>query len=55
MFKQAGLRLKKQKCQLLMKSVNYLGHIIDQNDIRPSSTKFKVIKVVHYDPLQPTK
>ena len=44
-FKQAGLRLKKQKCQFLMKSVDYLGHIIDQHGIRPSGTKVEAIKV----------
>ena len=43
-FKQAGLRLKKQKCQFLMKSVDYLGHVIDRHGIRPSSTKVKAIK-----------
>ena len=43
-FRQAGLRLKKQKCQFLAKSVEYLGYTIDQQGIHPSEEKVKAIK-----------
>ena len=43
-FRQAGLRLKKQKCQFLVKSVDYLGYTIDQQGIHPSEGKVKAVK-----------
>ena len=43
-FRQAGLRLKKQKCQFLVKSVEYLGFTIDQQGLHPSAEKIKAIK-----------
>ena len=43
-FHQAGLRLKKQKCQFLAKSVEYLGFTIDQQGVHPSEGKVKAIK-----------
>ena len=38
-FCQAGLRLKKQKCQFLVKSVDYLGYTVDQQGIHPSKVE----------------
>ena len=35
-FRQAGLRLKEEKCQFLVKSVDYLGYTIDQQGIHPT-------------------
>ena len=43
-FCQAGLCLKKQKCQFLIKSVDYLGYTIDQQGIHPSEDKIKAVK-----------
>ena len=43
-FCQAGLRLKKQKCRILAKSVEYLGFTIDQQGVHPSEGKVKAIK-----------
>ena len=43
-FCQAGLRLKKQKCQFLVKSINYLGYTIDQKGIHPFEGKVKAVK-----------
>ena len=43
-FRQAGLRLKKQKCQFLVKSVDYLGYTIDQKDIHPFEGKVEAVK-----------
>ena len=43
-FHQAGLRLKKQKCRFLAKSVEYLGFTIDQQGVHPSEGKVKAIK-----------
>ena len=39
-----GLRLKKQKCQFLVKSVDYLGYTIDQKGIRPFEGKVEAVK-----------
>ena len=38
-LKEHGLRLKKDKCDLLTSSVEYLGHLIDQDAIRPLPSK----------------
>ena len=43
-FRQAGLRLMKQKCRFLAKSVEYLGFTIDQQGVRLSEGKVQVIK-----------
>ena len=43
-FRQAGLRLKKQKCRFLAKSVEYLGFTIDQQGVHPSEGKVQAIK-----------
>ena len=43
-FRQAGLRLKKQKCQFLVKSVDYLGYTIDQKGIHPFKGKVEAVK-----------
>ena len=34
-LKTAGFRLKMEKCQFLQPEVQYLGHIIDKNGIKP--------------------
>lgn len=41
-----GLRLKRQKCTLLQDKVNYLGHIIDRNGLRPVTDKVAAVKDV---------
>ena len=43
-FRQVGLHLKKQKCQFLIKSVDYLGYTIDQQGIHSSEDKVKAVK-----------
>ena len=43
-FRQTGLCLKKQKCQFVVKSVDYLGYTIDQQGIYPSQGKVKAVK-----------
>ena len=43
-FRQAGLCLKKQKCQFLVKSVDYLGYTIDQKGIHPFEGKVEAVK-----------
>ena len=40
----AGLTLKKEKCKFLVPSVEYLGHVIDENGLHPSESKVKAIK-----------
>lgn len=39
----AGLTLKQSKCVFLVKSVEYLGHIIDEHGLHPSTTKIRAI------------
>ena len=39
----SGLRLKLEKCQFFQDSVTYLGHILDEQGIRPHPNKVKAI------------
>ena len=41
---KAGLTLNQAKCKLLLPSVEYLGHVIDQHGVHPSQEKVKAIK-----------
>ena len=43
-LKQAGLRLKREKCQFLKKAVQYLGYRIDQDGLHPTDDKIKAIR-----------
>ena len=38
-----GVRLKKEKCQFLQKSVEYLGHRIDQTGVHTSAEKVRAV------------
>ena len=38
-LQQAGLRLKKEKCEFLATSVIYLGHKIDAKGLHPTNDK----------------
>ena len=39
----AGLRLKREKCRFLMPQVEYLGHLIGKEGLRPNPSKVKAI------------
>ena len=39
-----GLRLKKEKCELMKDSVDYLGHRLDKNGLRPLQDKLDAIR-----------
>lgn len=41
---RAGIRLNRQKCFFMRPSVEYLGHIIDENGLHPTEEKVKAIK-----------
>ncbi len=43
-LKEAGLRLRKDKCQFLVSSVTYLGYKIDKEGIHPVPKKIEAIK-----------
>ena len=43
-LQQAGLRLHKDKCEFMVSSVKYLGHIIDANGLHPAPDKLKAVK-----------
>jgi len=38
-----GMRLKKPKCVFMAESVEYLGHIISQDGLRPTDDKVRAI------------
>ena len=40
----AGLRLNKEKCFFLRPSIEYLGHVIDKDGLRPTGSKVRAIK-----------
>lgn len=42
-FKEAGMRLIRSKCQFMLQSGEYLGHIIDNNGLRPFTDKVNAI------------
>ena len=43
-LESAGVTLKRSKCEFLVQSVEYLGHIIDQHGLHPSPDKIRAIK-----------
>ena len=43
-LQEAGLRANLDKCAFLMKSIEYLGHIIDQDGLHPTQEKVRAIK-----------
>lgn len=42
-LKQAGLKVNLKKCNFLTEEIEYLGHIIDKNGIRPTKGKIDAI------------
>ena len=42
-LEQAGYRLKRQKCAFLLPSIEYLGHIITEEGLKPSKKKVEAI------------
>ena len=43
-LESSGLRLKKAKCELMKDSVDYLGHRLDKNGLRPLQEKVDAIR-----------
>ena len=43
-LQQAGLCLCKDKCEFMVSSVKYLGHILDANGLHPVPDKLKAVK-----------
>ena len=39
----AGMKLKKEKCAFCLPQVEYLGHVISEEGLRPSSSKIKAM------------
>ena len=50
-LQEAGLRLKREKCSFCVSEVEYLGHIISAEGLKPSPNSIKAI----VDAPQPTK
>ena len=42
-LEEAGLRLKKKKCGFMLESVEYLGHSISAEGLRPTEQKVRAI------------
>jgi len=42
-LKDAGMRLKKDKCKFLISEVEYLGHVINAQGLKPSGSKITAI------------
>ncbi|XP_026534935.1 uncharacterized protein K02A2.6-like, partial [Notechis scutatus] len=43
-FKDSGLKVKKEKCQLCIERVEFLGYLLDQHGIHPTGKKIRAIK-----------
>ena len=43
-FRKHNLRVKKQKCEFLKKKIDFLGHELDAESIRPSSKKLLALE-----------
>lgn len=43
-FRQAGLKLHPDKCQVAVKRVNFLGHQLDETGMRPAEDKVEAVK-----------
>ena len=43
-LQEAGLHLRKDKCEFMISSVIYLGHIIDANGLHPAPDKLKAVR-----------
>ena len=43
-FKEAGLKLKRSKCDFMKTQIHYLGHLISSNGIQPLPEKLGSIK-----------
>ena len=43
-LEKAGFRARKSKCQFMVPSVSYLGHLIDQFGLHPLQEKVKAVK-----------
>ena len=41
---KAGLRVKKHKCQFMVPSVSYLGHLIDAEGLHPLPDKIQAVQ-----------
>ena len=47
MIRKAGFKLAGKKCQFAKCSVKFMGHIIDQQGIRPVPEKLDIIRKYH--------
>ena len=43
-LEEYGLKLHPQKCQLALPEVEYLGHVVSSDGVRPNSTKIDAVK-----------
>ena len=43
-LRNAGLKLKMSKCDFLKREVNYLGHVVSPNGIKPDPTKVEALQ-----------
>ena len=42
-LRQAGVKLKREKCLFMHKSIKYLGHVLDASGLRPDPDKVEAI------------
>ena len=42
-LRQAGVKLKREKCVFMQKSIKYLGHVLDASGLRPDPDKVEAI------------
>ena len=42
-LRKAGVKLKREKCVFMQKSIKYLGHVVDASVLRPDPEKVEAI------------
>jgi len=43
-LRKANLKLQPDKCEFLRKEINYLSHVISENNVKPDPQKIKAVK-----------
>ena len=43
-LEKAGIRLKRQKCEFMLPEIEYLGHLITADGLKPTAKKYELFE-----------